>query len=1298
MDIKSNSEFISNRKARNLINSNKSFGIKNNFFKSKKIKKIIIPSKIKVIGSNSFAKVNLKKLKLNKGLIIIEERAFAHNKLKSIVIPNNVTSIGQRAFESNQLTEVKLSENLKIIREGMFAYNRLVDITIPDSVTVIEGSAFVCNNLEKIKLSDNLIIIGKNAFENNSLKVVILPDKLKNIGEYAFFANSLKSLVIPNSVKTIGESAFESNQLIEVKLSENLKIIRESTFSGNKLVSIIIPDSVEIIETNAFSENCLKTVILSSNLKSIGESAFRKNKIEELIVPDSVEIISENAFRNNELTKVKLSSNLMKIGENAFSENSITSLVIPDKIKVIERETFKNNSLSLLELSKNLEIIKARAFQENLLTSITIPNSVKEIEISAFEKNSLSYLKLSKNLKKIEAFAFKDNNLVNVEIPNKIKIIETGTFMNNKLKNVIIPDGVEKIENTAFLNNQLTRVVIPDSVTKIGYNAFDNDVILKNNYVLMDIVNIFNKINRTKIVDIEEFYNQNKDIQYLCSNLLKYKLNFSNGKYKKVLDKIEKIYHKTRLEYLPPYEMLKKVDDEFIEKFDLKVWKTLINNNILTSTPEMQDSLLEIIKIFGLFENDKNKYNRLAQVKKIIENRDYSLTKEQYLRIDDKHKWYFEDDIRKEIRLKSGCNIPDEYSFYLKDLITPSRYKYIKNLSGSSGAIINKLLSELYEEVDSIYYIPVVDSEKIEKYIDEQDILGKINIESLHRMFPGDSDWGLTEDSTYIFNEEIYQFLIKYFDIILEDEILQSLVPTIIEKFSKIKEEYNIDTNDIPSLKQCFDYCRDNEFNYTFGNKELAKMANMAGVSSDEAYEYYQELNKSVQERKSSVLIRSDDVYNYKGITLRCRLLRCDDPFNMFVGETNYTNCCQSYNRAGEDCMKHASISIDGGIFEISYLKDGHWIQLCQSWDWQNEGVYCHDNIEATRELKNHPELNEAIIYVYKENANKIINESSFRIDKYIEERLKKLEKIKISPAEKEFEINRLNEIKLRQKIKIVTVGAGFSDIELSNYFNDKINVIRNPKNYFGYSDAKDKQYIIAGSERELIPEKSDYEQIPIYRDDRRIFKEHGENINQSTLKLMYDIENCTYPKEMINYSDNDKPLITTPSKLADICDNYTDELRVIYGEDWYLLYGIDSYRDSIMVHDLAKASPRLSDEKLLQTTEINEVLKLLMDESIKVDKSLEADLKEDTSYLIYLMYLKSGLIKQLGDDLEYSFSDKRNTKKVSFEEQLNKLRNISKIRKDGNPEMIMHKVKFRPTEKYIDYYYSKSKMRVISK
>ena len=72
----------------------------------------------------------------------------------AVEIPSNVKCISDHAFdECNSLEDVKLNEGLEVIEQYAFAYTGIKKIVIPSTVKEIWGESFGgCNNLESIYL------------------------------------------------------------------------------------------------------------------------------------------------------------------------------------------------------------------------------------------------------------------------------------------------------------------------------------------------------------------------------------------------------------------------------------------------------------------------------------------------------------------------------------------------------------------------------------------------------------------------------------------------------------------------------------------------------------------------------------------------------------------------------------------------------------------------------------------------------------------------------------------------------------------------------------------------------------------------------------------------------------------------------------------------------------------------------------------------------------------------------------------------------------------------------------------
>jgi hypothetical protein len=291
----------------------------------------------------------------------------------------------------------------------------------------------------------------------------------------------------------------------------------------------------------------------------------------------------------------------------------------------------------------------------------------------------------------------------------------------------------------------------------------------------------------------------------------------------------------------------------------------------------------------------------------------------------------------------------------------------------------------------------------------------------------------------------------------------------------------------------------------------------------------------------------------------------------------------------GIDCLNHASSSKNGGIFLISLVTEQGTFPLSQSWIWINEQELVLDNIEQTLFLKiasdKRREIYEDVIAeAVKEFGKDIIKTSNHTLNEYIKNEMSKAD---ITPKK----LERLKEIALRQSIKVVSLGSGYSDIIVSDYFDTPATrKLYLPKDYKkdGYTDAKTR-YIVAGNEKNITVEPSDdFIEEPIYRIPRRINNSKLKDVSTSVIKKILDIDQNT----LIN---------TLEQFYLEYELSPTDKL--IYGEDWYIIYKLEN--DEIQIIKSNCGTPRIADEQEMQLEEFNKFKKQL-EESNKTDNKVK--------------------------------------------------------------------------------------------
>ena len=308
---------------------------------------------------------------------------------------------------------------------------------------------------------------------------------------------------------------------------------------------------------------------------------------KEIIIPEGIEELGVYAFiycRN--LEKIKLPSTLKRIGGAAFYYGKIKEIEISEGIEELRKFTFYN--------CKRLE-------------KITLPSTLKKIGPSAFE-----------NCQRLEK----------VTLPSTLKKIASSTFKNcGNLKEIEIPEGVEYIENNAFENcRNLKKVTLPSTLKNISAFVFKNCENLKeiklNNYIIengyeLPIENIFDKakaqffkqINENIDINLEYEYQKGKNLKIFVDTIIDdlLKGNITYEEFMILVNKFKIVLKSIPLKNFLPYEVINKMDEQLLEKFDFKLWVKLIRNPLYTINAETKNSLIELIGIFGLFEKDEER-------------------------------------------------------------------------------------------------------------------------------------------------------------------------------------------------------------------------------------------------------------------------------------------------------------------------------------------------------------------------------------------------------------------------------------------------------------------------------------------------------------------------------------------------------------------------------------------------------------------------------------------------------------------------------------------------------------------
>jgi hypothetical protein len=197
------------------------------FAHCKSLKKINLPESVRTIGKEAFkycaklTSAGVAGTGGKKGFSYefawtdsIPENAFSGmQKLKKVVLPDTIKVIGKNAFKKcKALEEINLPEGVKV---GAKEFKDCVKLTLGGSE---EKTDFVIQNGRLVKyrggaqdivIPDEVTCIGRKAFEKKTFTSVTIPASVKVVEQEAFYYSDIEHLIILGVIEKLGLGAFE---------------------------------------------------------------------------------------------------------------------------------------------------------------------------------------------------------------------------------------------------------------------------------------------------------------------------------------------------------------------------------------------------------------------------------------------------------------------------------------------------------------------------------------------------------------------------------------------------------------------------------------------------------------------------------------------------------------------------------------------------------------------------------------------------------------------------------------------------------------------------------------------------------------------------------------------------------------------------------------------------------------------------------------------------------------------------------------------------------------------------------
>ena len=381
------------------------------FYGSSDLRKITIPSSVKIIGEQAFQGCGLESVKVPSTVDLLGGWAFSGNtslteiiiedgfesiphqafsgcpNVKTITLPSSISFIGSQAFAGTSGGTIEIMGDIETESNGGFSGSLINGAEIKAGVTAIPDYFFSgCVNLSSLSLPPTLKSIGMMAFYKcKSLESITVPDGVTAIGDFAFsMCYGLEEAQIPASVTNYGWRVFdeagkekednvirfycnlpdqdphkdgdqnphyENLYFDNIIIGEGVSSVGQYGLAGSKMTALALPNSLRKIGVAAFIwEDNLSEVTIPDGVTTLGSSAFYGcASLSKAYIPASVTDFGETCFYGANLEDVTMAEGLKSIGASAFS-GPIKELTIPSTVTRIGNYAIPVDNLETLNM------------------------------------------------------------------------------------------------------------------------------------------------------------------------------------------------------------------------------------------------------------------------------------------------------------------------------------------------------------------------------------------------------------------------------------------------------------------------------------------------------------------------------------------------------------------------------------------------------------------------------------------------------------------------------------------------------------------------------------------------------------------------------------------------------------------------------------------------------------------------------------------------------------------------------------------------------------------------------------
>ncbi|MBR3804675.1 MAG: leucine-rich repeat domain-containing protein [Clostridia bacterium] len=182
------------------------------------------------IAAKCFSGSSLRSIKLNEGLIYINNQVFTNTFIEEVIIPNSVKGASPNAWP--------YTGGLYNTFGGCLSLKRVV---MGNGVEKLSGHVFSsCKNLTEVILSENLKEIGNRDFyECKELKTIVLPESLVYVPESEIYSPEVEKIV------TLHRKFTYTKEIFLNITKEQLRAMTVPLYERDRVTGEVIPDNIQ---------------------------------------------------------------------------------------------------------------------------------------------------------------------------------------------------------------------------------------------------------------------------------------------------------------------------------------------------------------------------------------------------------------------------------------------------------------------------------------------------------------------------------------------------------------------------------------------------------------------------------------------------------------------------------------------------------------------------------------------------------------------------------------------------------------------------------------------------------------------------------------------------------------------------------------------------------------------------------------------------------------------------------------------------------------------------------------------